>query len=45
MTCANIPQGSPVFLDANTLIYHASADPNLDDDFDRVPGLKRYAPV
>ena len=28
MTFANIPPGSQVFLDANTLIYHASADPN-----------------
>jgi predicted nucleic acid-binding protein len=28
MTFANIPQGSQVFLDANILIYHASADPN-----------------
>lgn len=28
MIFANIPQGSQVFLDANTLIYHASADPN-----------------
>lgn len=27
MTFANIPQGSRIFLDANTLIYHASADP------------------
>jgi predicted nucleic acid-binding protein len=28
MTFASIPKGSQVFLDANTLIYHASADPN-----------------
>lgn len=28
MTFANIPKGSQVFLDANILIYHASADPN-----------------
>jgi predicted nucleic acid-binding protein len=27
MTFANIPHGSQIFLDANTLIYHASADP------------------
>jgi predicted nucleic acid-binding protein len=27
MIFANIPQGSRVFLDANTLIYHAGADP------------------
>lgn len=27
MTFVNISQGSQVFLDANTLIYHASADP------------------
>jgi predicted nucleic acid-binding protein len=28
MTFANIPAGSHVFLDANTLVYHASADPH-----------------
>lgn len=28
MTFANIPAGSQVFLDANILIYHASADPS-----------------
>lgn len=28
MTFANIPQGNQVFLDANTIVYHASADPN-----------------
>jgi predicted nucleic acid-binding protein len=28
MTFANIPQGSQVFIDANTLVYHATADPN-----------------
>jgi predicted nucleic acid-binding protein len=27
MTFASIPQGSQVFIDANTLVYHASADP------------------
>jgi predicted nucleic acid-binding protein len=27
MTFANIPQRSQVFLDANTLVYHAGADP------------------
>jgi predicted nucleic acid-binding protein len=27
MTFANLPNGGQVFLDANTLIYHASADP------------------
>jgi predicted nucleic acid-binding protein len=27
MTFANIPKGSRVFLDANTLVYHAGADP------------------
>jgi predicted nucleic acid-binding protein len=27
MTFTSIPQGSQVFLDANTLVYHASADP------------------
>lgn len=28
MTFADIPQGSQVFLDANTIVYHAGADPN-----------------
>src|SRR4051794_26042994 len=28
MTFANIPRGSRVFIDANTFVYHASADPN-----------------
>jgi predicted nucleic acid-binding protein len=28
MTFANIPRGSQVFIDANTFVYHASADPN-----------------
>src|SRR5262245_26846981 len=27
MIFANIPNGSQVFLDANTLVYHATADP------------------
>jgi predicted nucleic acid-binding protein len=28
MTFASIPRGSQVFIDANTFVYHASADPN-----------------
>jgi predicted nucleic acid-binding protein len=28
MTYASIPSGSRIFLDANTLVYHATADPH-----------------
>jgi predicted nucleic acid-binding protein len=28
MNFANVPRGSQVFIDANTFVYHASADPN-----------------
>ena len=62
MTFDTIPAGLPVFLDANCLVYEATADPtygpackrllerlgalaSLDADFDRVPGITRYAPV
>jgi predicted nucleic acid-binding protein len=78
MTFTVLPAGATVFLDANTLLYHFTADlldaagevtqqtgllhndslivalmglhgltnlASADTDFDRVPGIIRFAPV
>jgi hypothetical protein len=42
MIFAQIPINKAVFIDANIFIYFFTPDLS---DFDRVPGLKRYAPV
>jgi predicted nucleic acid-binding protein len=55
MTFADLPTGAAVFVDANVLVCHlvvammqANGLTHLashDSDFDRVPGITRYAPI
>lgn len=51
MTFADLPAGTEVFLDANALIVSMMEAHRLtqlashDTDFDRVPGVTRYAPA
>jgi hypothetical protein len=41
MTFAQIPRGSSVFLDANTLVYYFTTDPALGPEFRRQLTLVR----
>jgi predicted nucleic acid-binding protein len=49
MILADIRAGETVYIDANVLVYHFSADPQYGaactNFFDRVPWLVRYQPV
>jgi hypothetical protein len=45
MTFADIPAGLSVFIDANMQHHGLVSLASDDGDFDRVPGLARYAPA